>query len=136
MPEYISRGEWGVNDKGQPWFNYDDIPQERASSAYIAGLKTDPHMPTKAFDLWFKKNMINMYSDGLWDQIRIYHSTDRNRIQNITLPLKYHEAIQAFVDVYGVRYIDWVQHLIHQLHYKSHLSSAAKILQKRKNKNK
>ena len=62
VPECLTRGHWDKNDKGEPWFIYNDINERPAVSAYIAKLSKDVSMPTVAFDNWFeKKQRSNIY---------------------------------------------------------------------------
>ena len=42
--------------------------------------------------------------------------------------------MEAFVDVYGVRKIDWIQYLIQKLHLKTNISGSAESIEKNKNK--
>ena len=42
--------------------------------------------------------------------------------------------MEAFVDVYGVRKIDWIQYLIQKLHLKTHISGSVKSIENNKNK--
>ena len=102
VPECLTRGHWDKNDKGEPWFIYNDINERPAVSAYIARLSKDVSMPTIAFEDWFIKHKDQIYDDGLWDQLRKYHKTDRSKLECITLPAKWDAHMEAFVDVYGV----------------------------------
>ena len=76
-PECSTKGHWGTNDEGKPWFIYDDINESPAQPAYVASLSKDVSMPTIAFEDWFIKHKDQIYDDGLWDQMRKYHKTDR-----------------------------------------------------------